>query len=80
MRLSPLLRSGDKLRIRRNKTLSHSYRNILFCDFCALLYLSKKTCLKNFENAKSHVKFSEELESSIRIWLRVLALPKNCQK
>ena len=30
MRLSPSLRSGDKLRIRRTKTLSHSYRNILF--------------------------------------------------
>ena len=34
--------------------------------------------LNNFQNTISHVKFPEELESFIRIQVRVKALPKNC--
>ena len=43
-----------------------------------LRYLSEKTYLNTFENTKSHVKFSEEFESSIRIEFGVKTMPENC--
>ena len=43
MLLSPSLRSGDKLRIRRNKTLSHSYRNILLLNTFKNMQKNKHT-------------------------------------
>ena len=48
MLLSPSLRSGDKLRIRRNKTLSHSYRNILLKD----RHFRKENSFFRFENCR----------------------------
>ena len=40
MKLSPSLPSGEKLRIYRNKTLSHSYRNILLFKYLYILCYS----------------------------------------
>ena len=43
-----------------------------------LLNLSKKTYLNNFQNTISHVKFTEEFQSFIRIKIKVKELLKNC--